>query len=34
MSSEMPERTPDARAAKKEIVQPKRQKERFILKRH
>ena len=25
MSSEMPERTPDARAAKKEIVQPKRQ---------
>ena len=27
MSSEMPERTPDARAANKEIVQPKRQKE-------
>ena len=27
MSSEVPERTPDARAAKKEIVQPKHQKE-------
>ena len=27
MSSEMPERTPDAREANKEIVQPKRQKE-------
>ena len=27
MCSEMPERMPDARAAKKEIVQPKRQKE-------
>ena len=26
-TSKMPERTPDARAAKKEIVQPKRQKE-------